>query len=155
MKKLSTMVVIFSLVLLSISSLPNGMKAYAQISKDEDNGETQESTLTMNDPELYQEAKDLGLTDEEIIEMDKAIDEYLNGYHPQMGVAAVIGVIAGIVGLGTANYQMGKYAAKQVHKRGILSTATYKKYRWQFRAGLPMYIGIPATLGVDDYFYGI
>ncbi|MEI3613855.1 hypothetical protein [Pseudogracilibacillus sp. SO30301A] len=157
--KLLSTVIILALILTNISTLPAGVKAYAEQQDEvETKVEKQKEDIhsfTMNDPELYQEAKDLGLTDEEIIKMDKEIESILEGNHLQNPVAVVVGVVVGIIGIGTANYSMGKYAAKQVHKRGILSVSTYKKYRWQFRAALPPAIGVPATLGFDDYFYGI
>lgn len=119
---------------------------------------TEESTFTMNDPELYQEAKDLGMSDDEIIEMDKQIDSLLDEevMTPQIApVIAVLGLVATLSGLVAANYQGGKFVAKQVHKRGALSKSTYKKYRWQFRSSLPLHLGIPGTLGFDDYFMDI
>ena len=112
----------------------------------------EESTFTMNDPELYQEAKELGLTDEEIIKMDKLLDE--PKVVPYNQVAVVIGIAVGISTLVGTGYKAGRYIAKQVEKRGALSKSQYKKLRWQFRAALPPVLGIPATLGFDDYFMG-
>lgn len=120
---------------------------------EENTSKNEESSFTMNDPELYQDAKDLGMTDEEIIQMDKVFDEEL--ITVQNPVAAVLGIITGLAAVVTANYQGGKYIAKQVHKRGALSKATYKKYRWSFRTSLPPILGIPGTFGFDDYFMDI
>jgi hypothetical protein len=121
---------------------------------------TEESTFTMNDSELYQEAKDLGMSDDEIIEMDKQIDSILNeeGMTTQVAPAAILGVLGVIAAFGSgvaANYQGGKFVANQVYKRGILSKAKYKKYRWQFRSLLPLHLGYPGALGFDDYYMDI
>lgn len=66
--KLLSTVIILALILTNISTLPAGIKAYAEQQDEvETKVEKQKEDIhsfTMNDPELYQEAKDLGLTDD-------------------------------------------------------------------------------------------
>lgn len=53
-------------------------------------------------------------------------------------------------------YGSGHWAASEAHKRFGLSVGSYKANRWWWRTGIAAAAaGIPATVGFDDYFYGI
>lgn len=115
--------------------------------------ETAES-FTKNDPELYQDALDLGLTDSDIFTLDSLLDrtDKATVHNAFVVVMSIITGIAAVIGTG---YGAGRYIAKQLYKRKQLSKAYYKKHRWKFRAALVPVIGIPGTFGFDDYYMDI
>ncbi|PRO39505.1 hypothetical protein [Bacillus sp. LLTC93] len=115
--------------------------------------ETAES-FTMNDPELYQGALELGLSDNDIFKIDSLFDkEDIATVHNPFAV--VIGIITGMAAVVGTGYGAGRYIAKQLYKRKQLSKKFYKKHRWKFRAALVPVIGIPGTFGFDDYYMDI
>ncbi|MDX5485178.1 hypothetical protein NST39_16185 [Bacillus sp. FSL W8-0645] len=115
--------------------------------------ETTES-FTKNDPELYQGALELGLSDNDIFKIDSLFDkeDKATVHNPFFVVMAAITSMAAVVGTG---YGAGRYIAKQLYKRKQLSKKFYKKHRWKFRAALVPVIGIPGTFGFDDYYMDI
>ncbi|OYN65425.1 hypothetical protein [Bacillus safensis] len=115
---------------------------------------TTSGSFTMNDPELYQDALDLGLTDNDIFTLDSLLDkeDKATVHNPFFVAMAAITSMAAVVGTG---YGAGRYIAKQLYKRKQLSKKFYKKHRWKFRAALVPVIGIPGTFGFDDYYMDI
>lgn len=115
--------------------------------------ETTES-FTKNDPELYQGAFELGLSDNDIFKIDSLFDkeDKATVHNPFFVAMAAITSMAAVVGTG---YGAGRYIAKQLYKRKQLSKKFYKKHRWKFRAALVPVIGIPGTFGFDDYYMDI
>ena len=115
--------------------------------------ETAES-FTKNDPELYQDALDLGLTDSDIFTLDSLLDrtDKATVHNAFVVVMSIITGMAAVIGTG---YGAGRYIAKQLYKRKQLSKKFYKKHRWKFRAALVPVIGIAATFGFDDYYMDI
>lgn len=111
-------------------------------------------SFTKNDPELYQDSLDLGLTDNDIFTLDSLLDreDKATVHNPFLVALGIITGMAAVVGTG---YGAGKYIAKQLHKRKQLSKGYYKKHRWKFRAALVPVIGIAATFGFDDYYMDI
>lgn len=115
--------------------------------------ETAES-FTKNDPELYQGALDLGLSDNDIYTLDSLFDKE-DKVTVQNVFLVAMGIITGMAAVVGTGYGAGRYIAKQLHKRKQLSKKYYKKHRWKFRAALVPVIGIAATFGFDDYYMDI
>lgn len=115
---------------------------------------TTSGSFTMNDPELYQGALDLGLTDNDIFKIDSLFDkeDKATVHNP---ILVVIGIITGMTAIVGSGYAAGRYIANQLYKRKQLTKSTYKKHRWGFRAALVPVIGIAATFGFDDYYMDI
>ncbi|PRR92893.1 MULTISPECIES: hypothetical protein [unclassified Bacillus (in: firmicutes)] len=111
-------------------------------------------SFTKNDPELYQDALDLGLSDNDIFTLDSLLDreDKATVHNPFLVALGAITSLAAVVGTG---YGAGRYIAKQLYKRKQLSKKYYKKHRWKFRAALVPVIGIPGTFGFDDYYMDI
>lgn len=111
-------------------------------------------SFTKNDPELYQDALDLGLTDNDIFTLDSLLDreDKATVHNPFLVAMGIITGMAAVVGTG---YGAGRYIAKQLYKRKQLSKKFYKQHRWKFRAALVPVIGIAATFGFDDYYMDI
>ncbi len=114
----------------------------------------QSESFTKNDPELYQGALDLGLTDNDIFKIDSLFDkeDKATVHNP---ILVVIGIITGMTAIVGSGYAAGRYIANQLYKRKQLTKSTYKKHRWGFRAALVPVIGIAATFGFDDYYMDI
>lgn len=115
---------------------------------------TTSDSFTMNDPELYQDALDLGLTDNDIFTLDSLFDKE-NKATVQNVFLVAMGIITGMAAVVGTGYGAGRYIAKRLHKRKQLSKKYYKKHRWKFRAALVPVIGIVATFGFDDYYMDI
>ncbi|MBR0581180.1 hypothetical protein [Bacillus altitudinis] len=115
---------------------------------------TPSESFTKNDPELYQGALDLGLTDNDIFKIDSLFDkeDKATVHNP---ILVVIGIITGMTAIVGSGYAAGRYIANQLYKRKQLTKSTYKKHRWGFRAALVPVIGIAATFGFDDYYMDI
>ncbi|WP_303984594.1 hypothetical protein [Niallia circulans] len=115
---------------------------------------TTSGSFTMKDPELYQDALELGLNDSDIFTLDSLLnrEDKATVHNPFLVAVGIITGMAAVVGTG---YGAGKYIAKQLYKRKQLSKAYYKKHRWKFRAALVPVIGIPGTFGFDDYYMDI
>ncbi|MGE6631576.1 hypothetical protein [Bacillus sp. NPDC077027] len=105
-----------------------------------------------NDPELYQGALELGLTDKDIFTLDSLFLDRVTVHNP---VVVALGIITGMAAVVGTGYGAGRYMANQLYKRKQLSKSTYKKHRWTFRAALVPVIGLAATFGFDDYYMDI
>ncbi|MFP7237490.1 hypothetical protein [Bacillus altitudinis] len=115
---------------------------------------TPSESFTKRDPELYQDALDLGLFDNDIFTLDSLLDR-TDKATVNNAFVVVMSIITGMAAVIGTGYGAGRYIAKQLYKRKQLSKAFYKKHRWKFRAALVPVIGIPGTFGFDDYYMDI
>lgn len=116
-----------------------------------------------DDPILNSIIQECGWTEEQVVELDKLIEEELS--KPQVRsittVAAVTGIVIGAVTLMGATYQAGRYAARQCEVRLGLTKSRYRANRWTYRAALSGLVftggttGAIVALGFDDYYMGV
>lgn len=92
-------------------------------------------------------------------EKEKLVTEFLDSMPQTRNPAAVVAAIVGIcwtgIQIGKAGYALGQWAAKEVLGRGVCSRATYKQYRWVWRASLLSVLSVVGVVGFDDYMYQI
>ena len=107
---------------------------------------------------ILQEIRDTPeLTAEEMALIDKKVDELIadGSIISTRSVAAVLGIIAGVIGIGGSLYNVGKYAAKQCKVKLGLTSRSYKANKIKYRVAITAAFGPLVALGFDDYFYGI
>ena len=110
---------------------------------------------------ILQEIRDTPeLTAEEMALIDKKVDELIAdgsiiSTRSVAAVAAVLGIIAGVIGIGGSLYNVGKYAAKQCKVKLGLTSRSDKANKIKYRVAITAAFGPLVALGFDDYFYGI
>lgn len=66
----------------------------------------------------------------------------------------IIPIVAAALGIVGVSYAGGRYAARSLNNRGILTKYTYKRFRWYYRSFIFANWGPSVGFGVDDYYMG-
>ncbi|SUN08114.1 Uncharacterised protein [Streptococcus acidominimus] len=77
------------------------------------------------------------------------------GEDRSISISAVIGIAIGAITLGKANYELGRYVARQCEIRLGMTKAVYLGMAPMLRGQLARTISPLGALGFDDYFMGV
>lgn len=150
-----------------ITSISVHAQVHEVVAADSQHERTDKSAVAFSsydDPVLYDMIQTYGLTQEEVNKIDELIDKELAKPQTRVGittVAAVVGIVVGVVGLMGVTYDAGRYAARQCEVRLGLTKPMYRANRWGYRAALSGLVfvggatGGIVALGFDDYYMGV
>ena len=89
------------------------------------------------------------------LEKDELIDDYINSLsRRRLAVTKVLAVIASAITIARGVYNGGRYAARQLNARGLLTRAQYRNLRGVYFAAILKAFGILAATGFDNYMMG-
>lgn len=166
-KKLLKRFIAMVLVGAMITSISVHAQVHEVVAADIQHESIDKSTVAFSsydDPVLYDMIQTYGLTQEEVNKIDELIDKELAKPQTRAGVttvAAVVGIVVGVVGLMGATYNAGRYAARQCEVRLGLTKSMYRANRWGYRLALSNLVfaggvaGATVALGFDDYYMGV
>lgn len=124
-----------------------------------------ENFSSYDDPILAELIDEMGLTPEQVREVDNQIRQELgNGFRAERSsviaiAAAVVGIIVGVVSLMGTSFEAGRYAARRCEVELGLTKKFYQDNKLLIRAAMLPALGLgvwggPFCAGFDDYFTG-